>query len=288
MRRLLQPLGRLIHGVRASGLQGLFRVGQGRLEVADLARIELALVLVEGFLRRVDQPVQPVLRFDLLPAFLVLVGVGLRVLDHLVDLVLVQAGRGRDGDLLFLAGPQILGRDIQDAVGVDVEGHLDLRDAARRRRNPYQVEDADRLVVPRHLALPLEHTDLDGSLVVRGGRKDLALLGWDRRVALDQARRDAAKCLDAERERRDVEKEKVLDVSGEHASLDRRADRDDLVRIDSLVRILAEELLDELLDAGHPGLAADQHDLIDVLGLDAGILQGLLARPDGAVDDLLD
>ena len=44
-----------------------------------------------------------------------------------------------------------------------------------------------------------------------------------------------------ERQRRDVEEQDVLDVAGEHAGLDRGADRDDLVRVDALVRLLAAE-----------------------------------------------
>ena len=54
-------------------------------------------------------------------------------------------------------------------------------------------------------------------------------------------RRHAAERLDAERERRHVEQQQVLDVAREHAALDRGADRDDLVRVDALVRVLAEE-----------------------------------------------
>ena len=42
---------------------------------------------------------------------------------------------------------RVLGRDVQDAVGVDVERDLDLRHAARRRRDADQVELAERAVV---------------------------------------------------------------------------------------------------------------------------------------------
>ena len=84
-------------------------------------------------------------------------------------------------------------------------------------------------------------------LVVGRRREDLLLLRRDRRVARDHRRHDAAERLDAERERRDVEEDHVLHVAGEHAGLDRRADRDDLVRVHALVRLLAEELLDRLL-----------------------------------------
>jgi hypothetical protein len=51
-------------------------------------------------------------------------------------------------DRLLLAGGLVLGRHVQDAVGVDVEGDLDLRHAARRRRDVGEVEAAQRLVVP--------------------------------------------------------------------------------------------------------------------------------------------
>ena len=69
---------------------------------------------------------------------------------------------------------------VDDAVGVDVEGDLDLRHAARRRRNAHQVELAEHLVVGRHFALALEDADGDGVLVILGGREHLALLGRDR------------------------------------------------------------------------------------------------------------
>jgi hypothetical protein len=50
-------------------------------------------------------------------------------------------------------------RHVDDAVGVDVEGDLDLRHAARCRRNADEVEHAEHLVVGSHLALALEDPD---------------------------------------------------------------------------------------------------------------------------------
>ena len=52
-----------------------------------------------------------------------------------------------------------LADDVDDAVGVDVEGHLDLRHAARRRRDADEIELAEQLVVGRHLAFALEDAD---------------------------------------------------------------------------------------------------------------------------------
>ena len=164
---------------------------------------------------------------------------------------------------------------------------LDLRHAARRRRDADELELAERLVVERHLGLALEHVDLDRRLVVLGGRERLRLAGRDRRVALDQLREDAALRLDAERERRDVEEEHVLDLALEHAGLDGRADGDDLVRVDALVRVLADQLLDLLLHGRHAGHAADEDDVVDLRGVEARVGERLLRRADGPLEQVV-
>src|SRR5206468_9642940 len=107
------------------------------------------------------------------------------------------------------------------------------------------------------------------------------------RVALDQLREDATHRLDTERERRDVEQQHVLHFALEHAGLDRSADRDDLVGVDALVRLLATaELADELLDHRHAGRAADQDDVIDLRKLDARVLDGKLERAAASIDEV--
>jgi hypothetical protein len=90
-----------------------------------------------------------------------------------------------------------LAEDVDDAVGVDVEGDLDLRHAARRRRQVHQLELAQRLVVHGHLALALEDVDLHRGLVVVGGGEHLAPLGRDGGVPLDEAVHDPTLGLDA-------------------------------------------------------------------------------------------
>jgi hypothetical protein len=56
----------------------------------------------------------------------------------------------------------------------------------------------------------------------------LRLLGRDRRVAIDHAREHAAQRLDAQRQRRHVEQQHVLDVTLQNAGLDRGAHGDAL------------------------------------------------------------
>jgi hypothetical protein len=75
-------------------------------------------------------------------------------LDHFLDIGLAQAAGCLNPDALFLAARLVLGRDVDDTVGVDIEGDLDLRNAARRRRYADQIELAEQLVVGCHLARP--------------------------------------------------------------------------------------------------------------------------------------
>ena len=140
---------------------------------------------------------------------------------------------------LLATGAAVLGGHVDDAVGVDVEGHLDLRDAARCRRQAGQVEVAEQLVARRHLALALVDLDHHRRLVVLGRAEDLRPLGRDRGVALDELGHHATLGLDAETERGHVEQQHVLDLALEDAGLQRGADRDDLVGVDALVGLLA-------------------------------------------------
>ena len=66
------------------------------------------------------------------------------------------------------------------------------------------------------------------------------------------------------RQGRHVEEEQVLDVAREHARLDGGAHRHHLVGVHALVGLLAEVVLDELLDLGDAGGASHQHDLVDL------------------------
>src|SRR5439155_23751380 len=102
----------------------------------------------------------------LLTALEVLRGVGLGLPRHALDLIFGETAGGRDGDALLTAGALVLGRNRQNAVGVDIEGHLDLRYPTRRRQYAIQDEAPDALVVIRHRPLALQHVDLDRRLPV--------------------------------------------------------------------------------------------------------------------------
>src|SRR6185436_1468854 len=84
--------------------------------------------LVAGFLElllgAVDRGVRVVAGLDQRAALLVVGGVRFGILHHLLDVAVAEAARGLDADLLFLVGRLVLGLDVDDAVGVDVERDL--------------------------------------------------------------------------------------------------------------------------------------------------------------------
>ena len=229
-----------------------------------------------------------VAHFHFLFAGLILGGELLRILHRLVDFILAQVGGSGDGDLLLVAGAQILGGYMDDAVGVDVEADLDLGHAPRRRRDARQLEPAQGLIVLGQLTLALEHMDLYAGLPVGGGGEDLALLGGDGGIPVDQPGEHAAHGLNAQGQRRYIQQQYVLHLAAQHAALDGSANGHALVRVDALEGLLAGDLLHQLLHGGHTGGAAHQDHLVDLIVGQARILHGDVHAIPGLIDQVGD
>src|SRR6516165_3219337 len=120
-------------GVGVAAFQGFLEVGHGVLDRTAVGFADFRTMLGERFLGRVDKRLGVVFRLDLRFALLVLLGVGLGILDHLLDIGLGQAAGRLNADLLLLTGAFVFRGNVDDSVGVDVESDLDLRHAARRR-----------------------------------------------------------------------------------------------------------------------------------------------------------
>src|SRR5262245_26429997 len=148
VRGLLETLGRRLQLVLVVAAHGFLRRVERRLHRGAHSGQPI-LVLGVGLLHRVDQRVGPVPQLDRFASSRVIRGVRLRFLHHAIHLALAEATRTADGDGLLLAGGLVLGRHVHDAVGVDVEGHFDVRQPARRRREPRQMEPPQRPVVAR-------------------------------------------------------------------------------------------------------------------------------------------
>lgn len=80
----------------------------------------------------------------------------------------------------------VLSRDVEDAVGVNVEHNVDLGHATRGRGDTGQLKLAEQVVVAGARALALKHLDEDAWLVVGVGGEDLLLLCGNGGVPWDE------------------------------------------------------------------------------------------------------
>src|SRR5262249_26864638 len=255
---------------------------------ATLRAEEFVPVLTQHLLDAVDHRVELVFGLDLLTFRLVLGCVRIRFLCHALDFFLGQSRRRCDGNLLVLACGHVFRRDIQDPVGIDVECHLDLRYATGRRRQSRQVELAQCAVLRRHRTFTLQHVHFDGRLVVRRGGKRLRLARRNRRVTRNHRCRYAAQRLDREGQRSDIEQQQVFHLTAQHTWLNSRAHRNHFIWVYAFVRLFSEQLFDQGLDAWHAGLTTNQHHFVNLVRTYTGILQGLFARTNRALNDVFD
>mmetsp|Transcript_14467 Transcript_14467/g.20110 ORF Transcript_14467/g.20110 Transcript_14467/m.20110 type:complete len:128 (-) Transcript_14467:223-606(-) len=120
-------------------------------------------------------------------------------------------------------------------------------------------------------------------LVVAVRGEGLALLGRDRRVALDQGRHDTPGGFDTQRQRGDIQEKKSLRLltlpAGEDVGLHRGTVRHSLVRVNTLVEFLsAKEVGDELLHFGNTSRTTDQNHVVHRALVDLRIRQDLFHR----------
>jgi len=137
----------------------------------------------------------------------------LGVTHHAIDVFLGQRTATGDSHRLLFARRGVLCGHVHDSVGIDIEGDLDLRNTPGSRRQTGQFKGAELLVVRSHLALTLIDLNQHRRLVVFRCREDLAALGRDGGVALDQLGHHATLGLNTKRQRRHVQQQHILDVS---------------------------------------------------------------------------
>jgi hypothetical protein len=88
------------------------------------------------------------------------------------DMLLISAQPAAvvsDGDVVRPSRGSVLGRNIQDAVGVDVKGDINAGHAQWSRRDAGEVERAKQVVVLGACALSLKHPEGHGDLIVTTG-----------------------------------------------------------------------------------------------------------------------
>jgi hypothetical protein len=221
---------------------------------------------------------------------LVLLGLSQHALDLLLGKTALVIG---DDDLVGFSGALLESRDVDDTVGVDIEGNLDLRNTTRRRWDAGKFELSEQVVVLRARALALVDLDKHTRLVVAEGGEDLGLLGGDSGVALDESSHDTTRGLDTDGKRRDVEKQDLGGrlgggITRQDGGLDGGTVGNSLVGVDRLVGLLAvEEVGDHLLHLRDTGRSTDQDDLVDGRLVDLSIAEDTLNGLHGGAEEVL-
>jgi len=164
----------------------VLQFGKGRFDGAFLVGGQFVTQFFQLFFCLEDQAVCVV---ELVDAFLFLFvefGIGSSLILHPLDFGIGQTAGSLDTDTLLFAGSFVLGRYIEDTIGVDIEGYFDLRGTTTSGGDTIQVETADGLVVLGHGAFTLKDVDLNGRLVVGSCGKDFRFLGRNGGVRFNQ------------------------------------------------------------------------------------------------------
>jgi hypothetical protein len=186
----------------------------------------------------------------------------------------------------------VLSRDVEDSIGIDLEGALDLGDTTGGGGNTSELELAEEVVVTAHDTLTLVNGELDGGLAISNGGEGLLLDGGNGGVAGDDDGHDSTLHLDSEAEGHNVEEEEVLGLgallAGDDGGLNGGTVGDGLIRVDGPVELLAlEEVLEEGLDLGNTGGAANEDDIVNLLLLALGVLEHLVDGVEAADEEVV-
>jgi hypothetical protein len=247
-----------------------------------LGELTAELLVHKGGLHLEAVRFETVLGLNSLLDLLVLVLELLSLLHHLLDVLLSKATLVvGDGDLLGLAGSLVHGVDVQDTIGIKIEGNLNLRGTTGSWGDTLKVELTEEVAVLGHTTLTLEDLDEDTGLVVSVGGEGLGLLGGDDGVSGDEDGHDTTGGLDTLGKGNDVEEEEILDLLGlltvKDSSLDGGTVGNGLVGVDGSVKSLSvEEVGEHLLNLGDTGGATNKDNLVDLGLSDIGILKDLL------------
>src|SRR5258708_39524416 len=112
---LRQRVGLGLDRLGIVSLQRFLQIADGIFDGAALALLDLRTMFGQRLLGRMHQTIGMVLGVDRFAALLVLGGIGLGVLDHLLDVGLRQTAGCLDPDLLLLAGGLVLFRHVAHA-----------------------------------------------------------------------------------------------------------------------------------------------------------------------------
>src|SRR5665647_482941 len=94
------------------------------------------------------------------------------VFGHLLHFGFIEIARTLNSYALFFASPFVFSSNVQNTVGINVKGHLNLRHTARSRWNTVEYETAQALIAFNHIAFALPNVNFYLMLIVSSRTKD--------------------------------------------------------------------------------------------------------------------
>jgi len=231
----------------------------------------LELLLVKSVLHLEAVVLESVFGFDLLLHEFILSLEFFGVIDHLLDILFGESTLiVGNGNLLRFSSSLILGGNVKDTIGINIEGDLNLRNTSWGWWDTFKVEFTELMVILGHFSLTFENLDHDTGLVVSISGEDLGFLGWDSGISLDEASHDTASGLNTHGEWGDIKKKELgsllVTLSGKDGSLDGSTVSNSLIGVDGLVENLTiEEIGKHLLDLWDSSGSTDKDDLVNLV-----------------------
>mmetsp|Transcript_28486 Transcript_28486/g.54349 ORF Transcript_28486/g.54349 Transcript_28486/m.54349 type:complete len:262 (+) Transcript_28486:450-1235(+) len=142
---------------------------------------------------------------------LILFRILLSLLHHSLNLFLGKSTLViGDGNFLLLPCALIFSCHIQNAIGINLEGNLNLGNSSGCWGDVCQFEFTQQVVVFSHGTFTLEHLDLNCCLLVLVCGKCLGLLIGDDSVSWDKLGHNSSNCLNALCKWSDIQQQDVL------------------------------------------------------------------------------
>ena len=205
----------------------------------------------------------------------------------LLDLLIAQATGSFDRDLLLIPVLLVAGRNMQNPIGINVEGDFNLGHPAGSGLNAFKVEGPQHLVVGKERPFPLADPDCHLGLVVCCGREYLGFLHRDGGVTLNHRGRPTSLRFNREGEWCYIQQHHILDVALQDTALNTCPNGHNLIRVHSLVGLLTCKFVRHFLHPGHAGHSPYQNELINFAGTDSCFLETITHRLLGPIEKTL-
>ena len=165
--------------------------------------------------------------------------------------------------MLFSACTEVLSRNINDTVSINIKANFDLWNTSHSRCDTIELEKTKLLVISCELTLTLENINLNLCLVISSSWENLALLYRNSCISVDNLCHNSALCLNTKWKRCNIEEEKTFNITAENTSLKCSTDSNALIRVNALEWLFADKSLNSVLNSRDSWRTTNHKNLVD-------------------------